>query len=85
MPRISGRFFDPALDLLFGDLAQLQAEGHVVVDGHMRVKSVGLEHHGDVAVFGGNIVHHLVTNQDLPVGNFFQPGQTAQGGGLAAA
>ena len=33
-----------------GGLRQLQPEGHVVVDVHVRVERVGLEHHGDAAL-----------------------------------
>ncbi len=69
----------------FVDLAQFEPEGHVVVDGHMRVKRVGLEHHGDVAVLGGNFIHHPVADQHASVGHFLQPSQAPQGGRLAAA
>ncbi len=44
------------VDLVLGHLAQLQAERHVLVNGHVRVQSVVLEHHGDVAVLRGNVV-----------------------------
>ena len=33
---------DPPLDLLLGGLQQLEAEGQVVVDGHVRIERVGL-------------------------------------------
>ena len=42
--------FDPALDLVLGELPQLEAEGHVLEHGHVRIERVVLEHHGDVAV-----------------------------------
>ena len=39
-----------------GDAAQLQAEGHVVVDAHVRVERVVLEDHRDVAVLRRDVV-----------------------------
>ena len=32
--------------------ADLQAKGHVLVDAHVRIERVVLEHHGDVAILG---------------------------------
>ena len=36
----------PAVDLLLGQLAQLQGEGHVLVHRHVGIQRVALEHHG---------------------------------------
>ena len=65
--------------------AQFQGEGHVVVDAHVRIERVGLEHHGDVAVFGRHIVDGAVADVDGAFADVFQAGQHAQAGGLAAA
>ena len=46
----------------------------------MRIESVGLEDHGDVAVLGSHIVHHPVPDYDLTGGDFLQSCQEAQGG-----
>ena len=47
-------------------LRQLQAEGHVVVDGHMRIERVGLEHHGDAALLAGaKIVDTLAADAEV--------------------
>ena len=35
-----------AVDFPGRQLRLLQAKGHVVIDSHMRVKRIGLEHHG---------------------------------------
>ena len=80
-----GRFLDAALDLGLGRLAQLQAEGHVVVHGHVRVERVGLEDHGDVAVLGGDVVDDPVADGQRALGDLLQAGEHAQRGGLAAA
>ena len=52
-------------DLGAVDFAHLQAESHVVVDAHMRIERVVLEHHGDVAIHRRQLVHHRVADQDL--------------------
>ena len=51
----------------------------------MRVQSVVLEHHGDVAVFRGNIVDQAFTDVHFALGDFFQTCDHTQGGGLTAA
>ena len=57
-----GRLVDPPLDLGLGDLAQLQAEGEVLADRHVRVERVALEHHRDVAILGGDVVDDPVAD-----------------------
>jgi len=76
---------DALVDLVLGHLAQLQTESHVLVHGHVRVQSVVLEHHGDVAVFRGNIVDQAVADVHLTAGDLLQTGDHTQGGGLTAA
>ena len=57
-----GRLVDPALDLGLGDLAQLQPEGEVVADRHVRVERVALEDHRDVAILGRDVVDDAVAD-----------------------
>ena len=66
-------------------MAQLQREGHVVVDGHVGVEGVVLEDHGDVAVLGGDIVDAAVADVEVALGDLLQPGDHAQRRRLAAA
>ena len=80
-----GSLFHALLDLRLGGLAQLEAEGHVVKHGHVRIQGVVLEHHGDVAVLGSHIVDQTVADIKLAAGDFLQTGHHAQRGGLAAA
>ncbi|MCY1382261.1 hypothetical protein D9M69_702660 [compost metagenome] len=51
----------------------------------MRVDGVVLEHHGDVALLGLALVHHLVPDQQRAAGNILKPGDHAQCRRLAAA
>ena len=64
----------PAINVGLGGLAQLEAEGHVVVDAHVRVKRVALEDHRDIAIFRRHIVDDAVANHDVAVADLFQTG-----------
>ena len=81
----AGSFVYAALDFFLGGLAQLQAEGHVIINRHMGIQRVVLEHHGDVAILGRDVVYQFVADVQLAFGDFFQAGNHAQGGGLTAA
>jgi chemotaxis methyl-accepting protein methylase len=65
--------------------AQLQAEGHVLAHRHVRVQRIALKHHCDVAVLGLQVVDHLVGDQHVAAGDFFQASEHAQQRALAAA
>ncbi len=75
----------PRVDLLARGLPVAQRERHVVVDRHMRIQRIVLEHHRDVAVARGDLVDGAGIDQDFAVGNVLQAGQHAQRGRLAAA
>ena len=66
-------------------MAQLQSEGHVIINGHVGVQSVVLENHGDIAVLRSHVVDQAVADVQLAVGDVFQAGDHTQGGGLTAA
>ena len=57
-----GRVPHALRDLGLGELPQLQPERHVVVDGHVRVQRVVLEHHRDVAVLRRQVVDDPVAD-----------------------
>jgi hypothetical protein len=80
-----GRLRDPFALLILGGLAELEAEGEVVFDGHVGVEGVVLEHHGDVAVFGGHVVDDPIPDPDLALGDVLQAGHHPQGRALATA
>ena len=73
------------VDLVLRGLAQLQTECDVLVNGHVGVQSVALEHHSDVAVLRGNVVDQTAADVHFALGDLLQAGDHAQGGGLAAA
>ena len=79
-----GGFADPLGDLGLGELPHLEPEGHVVVDRHVRVQRVVLEHHRDVPVLRRQIVDVPVADGDLAGGDLLEPGDHSQGGRLAA-
>ena len=66
-------------------MAQLEGEGHVVVNRHVGVERVVLEDHRDVAVLGSDVVDDLAVDDDLALGDLLEAGNHAQGGGFAAA
>src|SRR5205823_11391437 len=61
-----------------------EAEREVVVDRHVRVERIRLEHHGDVARARGDVVDDAVADQDPSFRDRLEPGEHAQGGRLAA-
>ncbi len=79
------RLLDTLVDLRLGYLAQLETERHVVVDRHVRVQGVALEHHRDVAILRRDVVDTPVANVDRAVSDLFQSRQQAQRRCLAAA
>jgi hypothetical protein len=81
----AGRFLHALLDLVLGRLTILQAVGHVVVDAHMRIERIVLEHHRDVAVGRLDLVHDPVADLHLAAGNRLKACDHAKKRGLAAA
>ena len=84
-PRIGGGAADPLVDRRLRRLRELERERHVLLDGHVRVEGVVLEHHGDVAVLGRDLVDHPPADRDLALGDLLEPGHHPQQRGLAAA
>ena len=74
-----------ALDLVLRHLAQPQAVGHVVKHVVVREQGVALEHHGGVALVGGQGVDGLAAQIDLALVRAFKARDHAQRGGFAAA
>jgi hypothetical protein len=75
---------DAPRDLVGSDVAPAQTEGQIVAHTHMRVERVRLEHHGDVAIFGRDLVHDPAVDRDLARSNRFKTGDHAQDGCFTA-
>ena len=78
-------FVRPAVALLPGHPAGLEAVGDVVAHGHVGEHGVVLEHHAHVALVGGDVVDHLVVHADLAAFNGVEADDHAQQRGFAAA
>jgi hypothetical protein len=55
-----------------------QAVGHVVVDAHVRVERVVLEHHGDIAIRRLDVVHQTIADTDGALRHGLQTGNHPQ-------
>jgi hypothetical protein len=72
-------------DLGGGELAQLEAVGHVARHRHVRPERVVLEHHADVPLVGRQPAHHAPAETDLARVGLVEPGDEAEQRGLATA
>ncbi|EAR50929.1 hypothetical protein OG2516_13691 [Oceanicola granulosus HTCC2516] len=84
-PQRLGGLADGADALGLGAAGDLHREAHVAGDRHVRVERVGLEHHRDVAVARGDVVHPPPADGELARTDRLEAGDHAQQGGLAAA
>ena len=80
-----GRPRHPRGDLGLVHPRHLQRKAHVRGHRLVRIKRVVLEHHRDIALGRGEVVHHPITDRDLARGDAFQPRDHPQQGGFAAA
>ena len=83
--RISAARFTRCVDLGAWHARGLEAEGEVLVDAHVRIERVALEHHGDAALGGRHLVHALAVDQEVAAGDRLEAGDHAQQRRLAAA
>ena len=82
------------IDLLcritLGNSSHLQRVTHVLLDGHMRPNSIGLEYQTEISLFGGNKSvprngdNGLAKNRDLAPVRELQTGDYFEGGALTA-
>ncbi|MNT22620.1 hypothetical protein D3C72_1580100 [compost metagenome] len=75
----------PLADGLAAEPVLLQAEGDVLLHGHMREQGVGLEHHVDRPLVRRQCVHPLAIDGDAALGGRLEATEAAQQGRFAAA
>ena len=80
----TGRLAHTLFNFGFAFLRQPQSEAHVLPHRHVRVKRVGLEHHGDTTIRRRDIIDLLAIDHHLAVRNGFQSGDHAQQRGFTA-
>ena len=68
-----------------GSALVLQAEAQVLLDAHMRIERVGLEHHRHAARRRQQMVAALAVDVDLAGAHLLEAGDHPQQRGLAAA
>ena len=78
-------FLNELLDLVLGNLTELQTERHIVKYCHMRIQSVVLENHRDISVLRSNVVYKTFADEQLALGNFLKTRDHTKGGGLTAS
>src|SRR5579883_2675582 len=79
------RALDPRIDLRLRKPAQFQRKRHVVVDAHVRIERIVLEHHRNVAPRRRHAIDALGADEDLARGDRLQARDDAQQCRLAAA
>src|SRR6202140_3446836 len=77
--------FDAPPDFVLRVVAIDQPERHVLVDRHVRIERVILEHHRDVAVLWLQLVHDAVVDRDRAGGDVFEARNHPQQGSFPAA
>ncbi|MNY06885.1 hypothetical protein D3C86_1396650 [compost metagenome] len=80
-----GGAVDPLLRIGLGIAIHSKAEGQVFGNRHMRIKRIGLEHHGDAAIRRIGIIDRPAADADITIRYVFQPGNHAQQRGFAAS
>jgi hypothetical protein len=65
-PEQLGGLVAAAADLGPAELANLEPEGEVLPDAHLRIERVILEHHRDVALARSDLVHDALADPDAP-------------------
>ena len=73
-----GRLAHTAVDFRGAGAIHLQAEGHIVIDRHMGIKRVGLEHHGHAAIRRVAVGHLGATNRNTAARHTFETGDHPQ-------
>ena len=67
-----GSSLHTALDFILGHTTNLQAIGHVVVNRHMRIKRIVLEHHRAVTILRFKLIDNAIPDHKFTTGDLFK-------------
>eukprot|EP01042_Synura_sphagnicola_P033671 gene33670-43222_t len=74
----AGGMADALVDVGLVAAGNLETESHVLVDIHVRVQRVALEHHGDAALGRRQVIDYFAADGQLAAADVFQTAQHAQ-------
>jgi hypothetical protein len=79
------RLLNPLVDLGLWNPGNAQSECHVLIDRHVRIESIGLEHHGNAALGRRHRVHPLPIDDEVAGCYRLEPRDRTQQCRLSAA
>lgn len=56
---------DPLFDVILFKTTKLESVTDIVAHAHVGIERVGLEDHGDVAIFGGHLINAYAINEEV--------------------
>ncbi len=65
--------------------SELKTKRHILKNSHVGIKRVILKDHGDITVFGGDIIDQTIADPNLPVRDLLETGDHPQSGGFSTA
>src|SRR5438046_1401229 len=72
-------------DLFARNTATPETERHVIGNGHVRIKGIGLKHYRNIAIFHSDTVDHLTVDPEDPRADRLDPGDHPEDCRFAAA
>ena len=77
--------FHLLIDLILRCIFQFQSKSEIIAHGHMRVQSVALENHGDIAVLRFHIIDKFPIDPQFSAGDLFKTGNHTECRGFSAS
>ena len=84
-PGHAGNFLHRLVDFGLGASPKPHGIGQILPNGHVRIEGIGLEHHRQVPLAWSLVIDRIPRDPHRAAGDFFQSGDGAQQGGLAAS
>ena len=70
--------YDALMDFILGNAGNFKRKSHILFNGHMRIQSVILENHRNIAIFRLNVGNIDVTDVNMSFIYFFKTGKHSQ-------